>query len=150
MWKFSWLFAGNQPERDHRPEASDHARSRRKDHDAHVLRRELCRAAGSRGRRRIADRRFAWKRAARAWHDAARDAGDIAYHTAAVARGNKNALVVADMPFGTVGSREETYANAVQLMRAGAQMVKIEGGEWVADTVKFLVDRSIPVCGMSG
>lgn len=75
---------------------------------------------------------------------------DIAYHTAAVARGNKNALVVADMPFGTVGSREETYANAVQLMRAGAQMVKIEGGEWVADTVKFLVDRSIPVCGHVG
>ena len=59
-------------------------------------------------------------------------------------------LVVADMPFGTVGSREETYANAVQLMRAGAQMVKIEGGEWVADTVKFLVDRSIPVCGHVG
>jgi 3-methyl-2-oxobutanoate hydroxymethyltransferase len=75
---------------------------------------------------------------------------DIAYHTAAVARGNKNALIVADMPFGTVGSREETYANAVQSMRAGAQMVKIEGGEWVADTVKFLVDRSIPVCGHVG
>ncbi|CAH2779519.1 MAG: 3-methyl-2-oxobutanoate hydroxymethyltransferase (EC [uncultured Caballeronia sp.] len=75
---------------------------------------------------------------------------DIAYHTVAVARGNKNALVVADMPFGTVSSREETYANAVQLMRSGAQMVKIEGGEWVADTVKFLVDRAIPVCGHVG
>jgi 3-methyl-2-oxobutanoate hydroxymethyltransferase len=75
---------------------------------------------------------------------------DIAYHTAAVARGNKNALVVADMPFGTVGSREETYANAVKLMRAGAQMVKIEGGEWSADIVRFLVDRSIPVCGHVG
>jgi 3-methyl-2-oxobutanoate hydroxymethyltransferase len=75
---------------------------------------------------------------------------DIAYHTAAVARGNKNALVVADMPFGTVSSCEETYANAVQLMRAGAQMVKIEGGEWVADTVRFLVERAIPVCGHVG
>jgi 3-methyl-2-oxobutanoate hydroxymethyltransferase len=75
---------------------------------------------------------------------------DIAYHTAAVARGNKNALVVADMPFGTVGSREETYANAVKLMRAGAQMVKIEGGEWSAEIVRFLVDRSIPVCGHVG
>jgi 3-methyl-2-oxobutanoate hydroxymethyltransferase len=75
---------------------------------------------------------------------------DIAYHTAAVARGNKNALVVADMPFGTIGSREETYANAVRLMRAGAQMVKIEGGEWSADIVRFLVDRSIPVCGHVG
>jgi 3-methyl-2-oxobutanoate hydroxymethyltransferase len=75
---------------------------------------------------------------------------DIAYHTASVARGNQNALVVADMPFGTVGSREETYANAVSLMRAGAQMVKLEGGEWIADTVRFLVDRAIPVCGHVG
>ena len=54
------------------------------------------------------------------------------------------------MPFGTVGSREETYANAVALMRAGAQMVKLEGGEWIADTVRFLVDRAIPVCGHVG
>ncbi|GAB5100977.1 3-methyl-2-oxobutanoate hydroxymethyltransferase [Caballeronia sp. LP006] len=75
---------------------------------------------------------------------------DIAYHTACVARGSKGALIVADMPFGTIGSREETYANAVQLMRAGAQMVKLEGGEWLADTVRFLVERSIPVCGHVG
>ena len=50
---------------------------------------------------------------------------DIAYHTASVARGNRSALIVADMPFGTIGSKEDAYANAVQLMRAGAQMVKI-------------------------
>jgi 3-methyl-2-oxobutanoate hydroxymethyltransferase len=75
---------------------------------------------------------------------------DIAYHTASVARGNKSALIVADMPFGTIGSREQAYAHAVQLMRAGAQMVKIEGGEWLADTVRFLVERSIPVCGHVG
>ena len=75
---------------------------------------------------------------------------DIAYHTACVARGSKGALVVADMPFGTLGSREDAYANAVELMRAGAQMVKIEGGEWLADTVRFLVERSIPVCAHVG
>jgi 3-methyl-2-oxobutanoate hydroxymethyltransferase len=75
---------------------------------------------------------------------------DIAYHTACVARGNKSALVVADLPFGTLGTPEQTYANAVQLMRAGAQMVKMEGGEWLADTVRFLVDRSIPVCAHLG
>ena len=75
---------------------------------------------------------------------------DIAYHTASVARGSKGALIVADMPFGTLGSREDAYANAVQLMRAGAQMVKMEGGEWLADTVRFLVERSIPVCGHVG
>jgi 3-methyl-2-oxobutanoate hydroxymethyltransferase len=75
---------------------------------------------------------------------------DIAYHTATVARGNRSALVVADMPFGTLGSREEAYANAVQLMRAGAQMVKVEGGEWLAETVRLLVDRAIPVCAHLG
>jgi 3-methyl-2-oxobutanoate hydroxymethyltransferase len=75
---------------------------------------------------------------------------DIAYHTASVARGSKGALIVADMPFGTLGSREDAYANAVELMRAGAQMVKMEGGEWLADTVRFLVERSIPVCGHVG
>ncbi len=75
---------------------------------------------------------------------------DIAYHTAAVARGNTNALIVADMPFGTVSSPEATYANAVQLMRAGAQMVKIEGGEWTANIVRYLVERAIPVCGHVG
>jgi 3-methyl-2-oxobutanoate hydroxymethyltransferase len=75
---------------------------------------------------------------------------DIVYHTAAVARGNTNALIVADMPFGTVSSPEATYANAVQLMRAGAQMVKIEGGEWTANIVRYLVERAIPVCGHVG
>ena len=72
------------------------------------------------------------------------------YHVGMVARGSARPLIVADMPFGTVGSREDAYANAVQLMRAGAQMVKIEGGEWLADTVRFLVERSIPVCGHVG
>jgi 3-methyl-2-oxobutanoate hydroxymethyltransferase len=75
---------------------------------------------------------------------------DIAYHTACVTRGNKSALVVADMPFGTLGSHDQVYANAAELMRAGAQMVKLEGGEWLADTVRFLVDRAIPVCAHIG
>ena len=75
---------------------------------------------------------------------------DIAYHTACVARAQPRALIVADMPFGTYGTPADAFASAVKLMRAGAQMVKLEGGEWVADTVRFLVERSIPVCAHVG
>ncbi len=75
---------------------------------------------------------------------------DMAYHTASVARGNKRALVMADMPFGSYTTPVEAYNNAVTLMRAGAQMVKIEGGAWLAETVHFLVERGIPVCAHIG
>ena len=75
---------------------------------------------------------------------------DIAYHTAAVARGNKKALIVADMPFGSYGTPETAYQNAVQLIQAGAQMVKLEGGSWLAPTIKFLTERAIPVCAHLG
>src|SRR5260370_19793542 len=75
---------------------------------------------------------------------------DIAYHTASVARGRRSALVQADLPFGTYGTPEDAFRSSVELMRAGAQMVKLEGGEWLADTVRFLVERSIPVCAHVG
>ncbi|MBK4734872.1 3-methyl-2-oxobutanoate hydroxymethyltransferase [Noviherbaspirillum pedocola] len=75
---------------------------------------------------------------------------DMAYHTASVARGNRNAMLVADMPFGTYATREMAFANAAMLMQAGAQMVKIEGGAWLADTVHFLTERAIPVCAHLG
>ncbi len=75
---------------------------------------------------------------------------DIAYHTASVARGNHSALVVADMPFATYAKPELAFDNAAQLMRAGAQMVKLEGGAWLAPTVQFLVERGIPVCAHLG
>lgn len=70
---------------------------------------------------------------------------EVAYHTACVARGNQNAFLVADMPFGTYATPEATFHNAVQLIQAGAQMVKLEGGAWLADTVRFLTDRAVPV-----
>jgi len=75
---------------------------------------------------------------------------DVAYHTASVARGNKTALLLADMPFGTYGTPEQAFGNAVKLIQAGAQMVKIEGGAWVVDTVRFLIEREIPVCAHLG
>lgn len=75
---------------------------------------------------------------------------DICYHTASVARGNKSALLVADMPFGSYATPETAFANAVQIMQAGAQMVKIEGGAWLEPTVRFLTERSVPVCAHIG
>jgi 3-methyl-2-oxobutanoate hydroxymethyltransferase len=75
---------------------------------------------------------------------------DVAYHTASVARGNKTALILADMPFGSYATPEQAFHNAVKLVQAGAQMVKIEGGAWVVDTVRFLVEREIPVCAHLG
>jgi 3-methyl-2-oxobutanoate hydroxymethyltransferase len=75
---------------------------------------------------------------------------EIAYHTAAVARGSKSAMVLADMPFGSYATPEAAFNNAVKLMQAGAHMVKIEGGAWLADTVRFLTDRAVPVCAHLG
>src|SRR4051812_13847401 len=75
---------------------------------------------------------------------------EVAYHTASVARGNKRALVLADMPFGSYATPEAAYNNAVQLLQAGAQMVKIEGGAWLAETVRFLTERGVPVCAHIG
>lgn len=75
---------------------------------------------------------------------------DVAYHTTSVARGNKTALLIADMPFGSCATPESAFNNAVQLMQAGAQMVKIEGGSWLLETVRFLTERAIPVCAHLG
>jgi 3-methyl-2-oxobutanoate hydroxymethyltransferase len=75
---------------------------------------------------------------------------DVAYHTASVARGNRTAFLIADMPFGTYATPEATFNHAVQLMQAGAQMVKLEGGAWLADTVRFLTERAVPVCAHLG
>lgn len=76
---------------------------------------------------------------------------DVAYHTRCVARGNRTAWLIADMPFGSYqGSPAAACESAVKLMQAGAQMVKVEGGAWVAPTVAFLVERGIPVCAHLG
>ena len=76
---------------------------------------------------------------------------DTIYHTECVARGSKRAFIISDMPFGTFQlSPAHTFENAARLMAAGAQMVKIEGGEPMAETVAFLTARGIPVCGHLG
>lgn len=75
---------------------------------------------------------------------------DMAYHTSSVRRGVENTLVIADMPFMSYATKEQTFTNAAKLMQAGANMVKIEGGSWLADSIKGLVERGIPVCGHLG
>jgi 3-methyl-2-oxobutanoate hydroxymethyltransferase len=76
---------------------------------------------------------------------------DMEYHMRMVARGSQKALLVADLPFASYQvSAEIAFANAARLMVAGAQMVKLEGGRVMADTVRFLVERGIPVCGHIG
>ncbi len=75
---------------------------------------------------------------------------DIAYHTAAVRRGAPQSLLLADLPFMSYATPEQTFNNAAQLMRAGANMVKLEGGAWLADSVRMLTERAVPVCGHLG
>jgi len=75
---------------------------------------------------------------------------EVAYHTAAVARGNRSAMVLADMPFGSYATPEAAFNNAVLLIQAGAHAVKLEGGAWLADTVRFLTERAVPVCAHLG
>lgn len=76
---------------------------------------------------------------------------EMQYHTRCVAAGSRNAYIVADLPFGSYQqNREQALRNATRLMAAGAHMVKLEGGTVMAETVRFLVERGIPVCGHLG
>jgi 3-methyl-2-oxobutanoate hydroxymethyltransferase len=76
---------------------------------------------------------------------------DMVYHTRCVARKTQRALVIGDMPFGSYQkSPEQAFENAARLMSAGAQMIKLEGGEVMAETVAFLASRGVPVCGHIG
>lgn len=75
----------------------------------------------------------------------------MAYHTECVARGSSRPLIVTDMPFGSYAeSPSQAMRNAARLMAAGAHMVKLEGGAFMADTTRFLVERGIPVCSHIG
>ena len=79
----------------------------------------------------------------------------MVYHTESVARGlhrvQGTAWLVADLPFGSYHeSKEQALGSAAVLMQAGAHMVKLEGGGWTTETVRFLVERGIPVCAHLG
>ena len=76
---------------------------------------------------------------------------DMQYHTRCVAGGARKSYIVTDMPFGSYQQNpEQALRTAVKLMAAGAHMVKLEGGMPMLETVRFLVERGIPVCGHLG
>ncbi len=72
------------------------------------------------------------------------------YHVEAVARGNKKSLIIGDLPFMTYATPTDALHNAARIMQAGAHMVKLEGGQWLAETVQMLSERGIPVCAHLG
>jgi 3-methyl-2-oxobutanoate hydroxymethyltransferase len=74
----------------------------------------------------------------------------MAYHTECVARANSHAFVIADLPFASYGDPVQALESAAELMRAGADMVKLEGGDWQIDIIQYLVERSVPVCAHLG
>ena len=71
---------------------------------------------------------------------------DMVYHTAAVRRGNKHAFILTDLPFMTYATLNDALVNSKTVMQAGAQMVKLEGGAWLSETVEVLTRNGIPVC----
>ena len=71
---------------------------------------------------------------------------DMAYHTQCVKRGNKGALIMADLSFMTYATLDQALESSSRLMQAGAHMVKIEGGGWLSESVTTLVRNGIPVC----
>ena len=75
---------------------------------------------------------------------------EMAYHTACVKRGNSDALILADLPFMANATLEQTMTNSAMLMQAGAHMIKVEGQLWLADSIRLLAERGIPVCAHMG
>ena len=76
---------------------------------------------------------------------------ELLYHTRCVVAARTRALVIADMPFGSYqAGPDAAYSACAAALKAGAAMVKLEGGAWLAPTVAFLVVRGIPVCGHVG
>ncbi|WP_024298850.1 3-methyl-2-oxobutanoate hydroxymethyltransferase [Methylomicrobium lacus] len=73
---------------------------------------------------------------------------DMIYHTRCVAAARRRAFVIADLPFLTYPDPLGAAVNAAKLMRAGAQMVKLEGARF--EVARFLIDQGIPVCGHLG
>ncbi|RUO36210.1 3-methyl-2-oxobutanoate hydroxymethyltransferase [Aliidiomarina shirensis] len=75
---------------------------------------------------------------------------EVAYHTRCVRAGAPDAFVIADMAFMTYPDPSTACFEAAELMRAGANMVKLEGGEWLVETVQALTRQGIPVCAHLG
>ena len=75
----------------------------------------------------------------------------MVYHTECVARANTHAFLITDLPFASYGDPVQALESAAAAMRAGADMVKLEGGgDWQIDIIRYLVERSVPVCAHLG
>lgn len=74
----------------------------------------------------------------------------IAYHTRCVRAGSPNCLLIADLPFMSYATPEQAFASSAVVMQAGANMVKLEGGQWLEATIRALTERAVPVCGHLG
>jgi len=75
---------------------------------------------------------------------------EMAYHTACVKRSNTDALILADLPFMANATIEQTLTNSAMLMQAGAHMIKVEGALWLAESIRLLAERGVPVCAHMG
>jgi 3-methyl-2-oxobutanoate hydroxymethyltransferase len=75
---------------------------------------------------------------------------DIVYHTACVARGLSQALLISDLPFQADATPERALEASTRCLQAGAAMVKLEGAGHKLDVIRFLVEREIPVCAHLG
>jgi len=76
---------------------------------------------------------------------------EMVYHTANVSRVCSKSLIMADLPFASDITKEQTLTNAARLMsEGGAHMVKIEGGALMLETIEFLSQRGVAVCSHLG
>jgi 3-methyl-2-oxobutanoate hydroxymethyltransferase len=75
---------------------------------------------------------------------------DMVYHTASVKRGNAGSFIIADLSFMTYATTQQALESCGRLMQAGAQMVKLEGGEWLCDSIRQLANNGVPVCAHIG
>ena len=79
------------------------------------------------------------------------DLADMLYHTRCVVAGSSRALVITDLPFGSYqAGPEDAFRAGAAALKAGAQMVKLEGGATMVETTRFLVERGIGVCAHIG
>ncbi|AWT60636.1 MAG: 3-methyl-2-oxobutanoate hydroxymethyltransferase [Candidatus Moanabacter tarae] len=75
---------------------------------------------------------------------------NMVYHMHCVRTGNRGSLIMADLPFMSYASEGQSLESAAALMRAGAHIVKLEGGAWLASSTRLLTERGIPVCAHMG
>lgn len=75
---------------------------------------------------------------------------DICYHTRCAARGKGASMLMADLPFMSNSSLPRLLNDAGELMRAGAEIVKVEGEAWMAEGIRELTRRGVPVCAHLG